>query len=165
MKKLIALIAIVVLTTSFAFATNVTNNATVNVKCKPMEFTCHGPISMDDLLADGVAIVHGQTVWTITNWGTTGTFTCSYATPPPNFIKVTPPTGGLATDLTVTGVGGTLGSGFSISANLTGTGTYTFTPLNCNVSGTFMYDFDVTAAPGSVSGLYTIAFTLDFTTP
>jgi type 1 fimbria pilin len=159
MKKLIALIAVVVLFTASAFAATVTNNATVTVKCKTMEFTCNGPIALADLLADGgTSTVHGTTIWTITNWGTTGSFTCDYPTPldPTSLFVITPPSGGAATDIHV--VGGT----WSNSASLSGGGTWYFQGQNCDITGSISYDFDVWAETYAVSGTYSIAFTLDF---
>jgi hypothetical protein len=161
MKKLIALIALVVLTTSlvFAAATTVPNNATVVVACQNMQFSCLGPTGPINVTSEGSASTPYTTTWKIKYWGGSGTF--NFTTPSGGFINVTPPSGGANTDLTIAPSGGTAGWTLSNIENRGGIVYGLMTP-QCKSEGTMAYTFTVAAKDVAVKGTYTIIFAMDF---
>jgi hypothetical protein len=169
MKKLIALIALVVLTTSFAFAdppapTSVPNYARVTVNCKAMAIVCHGDASftISEIGAGSTGTASGYTQWDISNNGSVDggqTFTHANGTP---FGTVTgTPTGGTASDLTVAALSPAW-TYTDIDYN-SGTGVCKLTSRNCGATGNIKYNYLITALETAKPGLYTVTFTETFT--
>lgn len=164
MKKLIALIAIVVLTTSFAFADGVPNVANVTVSCKAMNFTCQGAntftISQVGVGSSGTG--SGATTWLIDNYGTSGNGTFLNS-PMTNLWSVTtvPTPGGNATDLTIEPLSG---NGWSYTGIDWVTDKWKMHNPNCGAQATLTFSYKITATPSAVPGLYVVTFTENFTT-
>jgi hypothetical protein len=170
MKKLYMLIALVVLTTSFAFATDVPNNAFVTVQCQAMTFVCAGDASftITGVGAGTSGTATGTTTWNITNNGSmAGGQTFSFNTGATPSTSINPPSGGLASDLTVAFVGSNHGWTTSgLTDNSSGAGTnWKLTGHNCGAAGSATYHYLVTATENSVPGVYQIVFTETFSIP
>jgi hypothetical protein len=175
MKKLIALFAIVVLTTSFAFAQavdpgsrgdkqeafGVTNPAHVYIWCNHMIFTCTGPVDLNIVAGTESSAV--ETDWKIENWGDAGKFEADTA----GCMEITPPSHGAASDLIVnnySGSGYTNGWTWTNVAPYSGhANQYQLSTYACNSVGHMTYKFTVKAKDIAVHGQYDIFFTVTFT--
>ena len=162
MKKLIALIALVVLTTSYSFATVVPNTATVHVGCNTMGFVCQGPadFTMSSIGQGSTGTATGATTWNVNNWGLHGTFTRT--TPGGGLWAVTSkPSGALNSDIDVQPNGYSSGWETSGVTPLTGND-WKLSSTNCNSQGTFTYHFLLTVYPQAIAGDYVVTFYQDF---
>ena len=162
MKKFIALMAFIILSTMNILATPTTtipvnNKANITVSCQDMAFTCYGDIALQTT-AGNASGVNGTTTWVVTNWGATGTFSESTHSP---FWKIDPPSTGSANDLTITPQSG---DGFTRTNIVSNSGVphWKLNTPNCNSVGTVSYNFNVAASASAVKGTYVVTFTLDF---
>jgi hypothetical protein len=176
MKKIIAFIAIVVLTSSFLLADPpagnqsqvvtpdcatpvATNNiASLAITCPTMTFACHGPAAIGLVAGDPVA-KSCSTQWDINYWGDHGTFI--EQSPTPYIYTVTSfPAGGAATDIVITP-----GTWSRSNVGLNG-GDPHYKFLNshptCNATGTCTYTCQVKAIASAIQGTYVITFEQDF---
>jgi hypothetical protein len=167
MKKLFVFIALVVLTTSFAFATDVPNVAHVTVQCLPMSFLCHGDanFTISGIGATTTGTATSTTTWDISNNGSTAGGTVFSAIPAGNFGAVTAgPTGWQSTDLTCVPTSGTGWSTSGLDQISSTEHTWRLTDHKCGATGTMTYSYLVTASTNALPGVYTITFTQAFVT-